>query len=295
MSSYDEAGKKKLQEEVQKTDFPLIFTFIEKHLEENVNKDFLVGCKYTVADFHMLGMYVGIQSQEPGAKLWNECTLIPLLKAYIAKRLKDFENYYKKPCTKPKFYYFDGPGRGEMVRLLLRHAKVDFEDVRIKYTDWGTMKGQFALKQVPVWECCGVQMPQNDAIMHHLSLKHGYLPLDAEKMYKVLFISNTVKDLFEGFVKYFYGGFPEDVKKKKEEEYFTKTVPLIFEILEKRLKENESQMFFVGNQYTMADFYFLGAARWLVINPQTEKSYEKALTSAPLLKAFLKKRLEDFA
>ncbi len=293
MSPFDEATKKKKLEELAKVTLPLSLSQFEKMLEAKCNKDFLVGCKYTLADFYFLGMFGNIKSDPQKAPMWASAG--PLLNAYVEKRMKDFEHYYcKTSCCKPKLYYFDMPARGEMVRLLLRHAKVDFEDIRIKYEDWPAMKDKFPLKQVPVYECCGVQYPQTDAIMHMLSAKHGYLPLDSEKLYRVLFISNTMKDLFGGFCKFEYGGLPAEKAKKAKEDFYATSVPMMFNILEKRLQENDSHDFFVGSQYTMADFYAVGAARWLILNPQTEKDFAKALNACPLLKAYFGKRMPDF-
>eukprot|EP01022_Parablepharisma_sp_SALTPOND_P028554 TRINITY_DN71137_c0_g1_i1.p2 TRINITY_DN71137_c0_g1~~TRINITY_DN71137_c0_g1_i1.p2 ORF type:complete len:410 (-),score=66.78 TRINITY_DN71137_c0_g1_i1:3485-4714(-) len=296
-SPYDEEAKKKLKEDIPKTVFPTFLAYIEKKLEAKTCKEFLVGCKYSVADFYFLGMISMMKLRVEGYKVFEAFPGIPLLKNYVEMRLKDFENYMKAKAPapeKPKLYYFDGAGRGEMIRLLLRHAKVDFEDVRIKFADWPGMKEKFALKQVPVYECCGVQYPETDAIMHMLSLKHGYLPLDPEKMYKAIFVATTMKDLFEGFVRFTYGQLPEDKKKQLGDTYYSGTVPLIFSILEKRLKDNESQEYFVGSQYTMADFYVLGAAKWLIMSPQTEANFAKALDAAPTLKAYLNRRMADF-
>lgn len=293
-SVYGEEEKKKLRVEIVEEKFPVLFPYLEKKLVDKECKDFLIGSKYSIADFYTLGMHAHMKTMTGSTKLWDGMPGIPLLQAYMKKRLADFANYYKQPCEKPKLYYFDGAGRGEMIRLLLRHAKVDFEDVRIKPQDWPAMKDKFSLKQVPVYECCGNQYPQTDAIMHMLSLKHGYMPLEPEKAFKVSFISGTVKDLFEGFVRVFFTKLPEEKKKKMEEEYFAKTVPIIFAILEKRLLENESHEFFVGRQYTMADFFLLGAAKWLIVSADQGKKYEKQLENSPTLKAYIKKRLEDF-
>jgi len=294
-SPYDAEGKKKQQEEIGKTVFPVLLNYLEKKLEAKPCKEFLVGCKYTICDFYFIGLLRAMQFNK-GFKFFQEATNIPLLQKYAQARLKDFEHYAtaKDTPTKPKLYYFAGPGRGEMIRLLLRHAKVDFEDIQIKYPDWPAMKETFALKQVPVYEVNGVQYPESEAIMHMLSLQHGYLPLAPDKLYKVLFITNTIKDFFEGFVRFFYSSLPEAKKKDLSTQYYSNSVPLIFTILEKRLKENESQEYFVGNQYTMADFYAIGAARWLIFNPQNSANYAKVLDEHPILKNYFTKRMADF-
>ena len=55
--------------------------------------------------------------------------------------------------TKPKLIYFDAPvSRGEECRLALHLAGIDFEDVRIKSSDWPTMKEQAPYGGLPILE-----------------------------------------------------------------------------------------------------------------------------------------------
>lgn len=294
-SPYDEETKKKLQSDIPKDVFSIYLNALEEKLQYKSCKEFLVGEQYTIADFYFLSMILMMKFGKTEFKQLSEFTGIPLLMEYFETRCKDFEFYLiPKYIEKPKLYYFDGPWRGEMIRLLLKHAKVDFDDIRIKFQDWPAMKDKFALKQLPVYECEGKQLPETDAIMHMLSVKYGYLPLDSEKLYKVLFIINTFKDLFDAYYRFTYGTMSEEKKKMLHGQYFCNTVPLIFGILEKRLKENECQDYFVGDQYTMADFYALGTAKWLIFNPQTEANYSKFLEACPIFKAYLTKRLADF-
>ena len=46
--------------------------------------------------------------------------------------------------------YFDVNGRGEMIRLLLRHADVNFTDKRISMSDWPALKPQYP-GGLPYW------------------------------------------------------------------------------------------------------------------------------------------------
>ena len=41
---------------------------------------------------------------------------------------------------KPQLLYFGIPGRGEIVRLLYKHAGVEFEDKRISFEEWADYK-----------------------------------------------------------------------------------------------------------------------------------------------------------
>ena len=43
-------------------------------------------------------------------------------------------------APKVKLLYFDGRGRGEMIRIMLSYGGVEFEDKRIKMEEWPQVK-----------------------------------------------------------------------------------------------------------------------------------------------------------
>ena len=55
-----------------------------------------------------------------------------------------------------KLYYFDIYGRAEPLRILLKHAKQEFEDVRFEFGEFKILKEEmgdrFEFGQVPVLE-----------------------------------------------------------------------------------------------------------------------------------------------
>ena len=54
---------------------------------------------------------------------------------------------------KPKLIYFDGQGRAEVSRWLFFLAGVEYEDVRIQYSDWSTLKSSkfFRIRSFAIW------------------------------------------------------------------------------------------------------------------------------------------------
>ena len=294
MSPFSEAEKSVMQEDFLKNDFPFFMNYFESVLKQNKDQTFMFGNRYTVADFFILGSYKQLRLSEKMAKFMDSCTQFPLMKAYLEKRLADLEGTSKVPPTKPKLHYFDMHGRASMIRLLLKHAKVEYDEVRIKQQDWMSYKGKYPLKQVPVLEIDGKELCQTDAIMQFLALRHGYLSLKPEKYYRIIFLANTIKDLFNGFVGIAFSKLPEADKNKKFGEFFTDKAPLMLAAIEKRLKENRSQEFLVGRKYTMADFYMLGAAQWIIVNPMFPGVFDPIMKNYPILKSYIDKRLTDF-
>lgn len=84
------------------------------------------------------------------------------------------------PMTKPKLTYFDAPvSRGEECRLALHLANVEFEDVRIKPTDWPALKPKMPYGAMPVLEMPGkAPLAHSNAILVMIGRKHGLHPSD---------------------------------------------------------------------------------------------------------------------
>lgn len=82
--------------------------------------------------------------------------------------------------TKPKLIYFDAPvSRGEECRLVLHVAGVDFDDVRIKGSDWPAMKGETPYGALPVLELPGrPPLAHSNAILVMIGRQHGLHPSD---------------------------------------------------------------------------------------------------------------------
>ena len=267
---------------------------IEKKLKDNCTQNFVVGNKYTIADFYLLGFYAHIMGNAPWAAAFAAPirAKFPILQAYLDKRLIDFNPYYNK--CKTQFYYFDMPGRGEMIRILLKYLKMPFEDIRIKFPDWPALKssGKFELQQLPTLVCepCGVHMCQTDAIMHRFGARYGLLPLKCpDKLYKVVWWCNTLKDTMDNAARIAFSPLPEEKKKTMRTEFFEKTAPTLFDAMENRLKMNKTQCFLVGRSYTIADFEFVGVYRGFYKSPMFPEFAELS-KKYPILTAYAEKQ-----
>lgn len=293
-SPLDPKAKEEAMKKLLETDGPLCLGAIEKKLKENCTQNFIVGCKYSIADFFLLGLYVSILNLPEWNKAFAERikTKYPALQAYADKRMVDFNPYYKK--CKTKVHYFDMPGRGEMIRIMLKHMKMPFEDIRIKFDEWPKLKGsgKYELQQLPVVECepCGINICQTDAIMHKIGARYGYLPMKCpEKLYKVIWFCNTLKDIMEKCARVAFAPLPEEKKKAMRTDFFTKEAPVFFEAMENHYKMNKSCCFLVGKSYTIADFYMLGVYRGFMNSPMFPE-FKELLGKYPKLLEYIEKK-----
>ncbi|MEO6269529.1 MAG: glutathione S-transferase family protein [Lautropia sp.] len=82
--------------------------------------------------------------------------------------------------SRTRLIYFDFDGsRGEECRIALHLAGIDFEDVRIKNSDWATMKADMPFGAMPVLEFPGkVPLAHSNAILVYIGRQHRLHPAD---------------------------------------------------------------------------------------------------------------------
>lgn len=83
--------------------------------------------------------------------------------------------------SKPRLIYFDFAGsRGEECRIALHLAGVDFEDVRVKSSDWPALKADMPFGAMPVLELPGKPaLAHSNAILVFIGRQHALHPTDA--------------------------------------------------------------------------------------------------------------------
>jgi glutathione S-transferase len=290
-SKYDEAAKKQLAADLEAKDLPLILGVLEKCLADKPEKDYLIGEELCVADFYVMGLWTQFQTVPPAKSIIDKYQGCPLLKAYIQKRMSSIQ---PQPPPNLKLYDLGTTYKGDVMRLLFQQAKIPFEDIKIKQEEWPSQKNNFPQKQLPVLEVRGHKKVQTNAIMHALGIKFEYLPMCPCKYSKTMELMGIIDDLASGFGVVMNPNLGEETKKKMVEELEMVKVPTLMGALEKRLKENKCQEFFIGRKYTLADFYMISACRQIQ-KGRGDKAFQGYMKLFPALKLYAEKRMIDFS
>ena len=192
-----------------------------------------------------------------------------------------------------KLHYFEFYGRAEPIRLLLSHAGVQFDDVRHKMEDWPELKQkseQFELGQLPVLEKDGKNYCQAMAILRYLGASHGYLPEDAEQLYRVDRLMDLLFD-FSLEIKLQTAKTPEE-QKTLFADISENHAPKHFGHWEKELKSNSSQEFMVGDKASIVDFAYLALYGSFINHGIGKDMLLEVLNDFPTLKEYFNKRWE---
>lgn len=159
-----------------------------------------------------------------------------------------------------KLHYFEGNGRAVNIRAILDFANATWEDNKISFADWPTLKnsGKFEFGQLPVLEVDGKQKTQTIAIEVLLARKFGLLGSNEEDEYQILNILSTRED----YSKHLYGLLMPNEEQKSKRDEIIKTLresvfPTILGSFEKRYIENGKGKYFLGDKFSLADIFLV--------------------------------------
>ena len=193
-----------------------------------------------------------------------------------------------------KLHYIDLYGKGESIRMLLAHAKVEYEDVRFPKSDIARMNeaGELEFGQVPVLDLPeGERLVQSMSILRYLGKLNGYYPEDSKQAYMV---DSTLDSLEDVFAKFYasLGAATEEAQAKIWDQNYSCVFPEWARAMEKRLKENESSSYIVGDKMTAADFHMASLAYAYIFNdqnPHAPRLMEIVEAEAPTLKGYFER------
>ncbi len=162
--------------------------------------------------------------------------------------------------TRPKLTYFDAPAsRGEECRLALHLSGVDFEDVRLKPTDWATHKPTTPYHALPTFELPGHPvLAQTNAILVLIGRKWGLHPKDDLEAARHEMVMHHVEDLRTEIGRTLRMN--DDDKKRTRQAIAETTLPTWAANLEKQLGAGP---FFAGDKVHVVDLKLFMMTRWL--------------------------------
>jgi glutathione S-transferase len=158
-----------------------------------------------------------------------------------------------------KLYYFPAGGRAGFIRLMLNHADIPFEDVRIPGEDvdkeMDAHPNRFPMRTLPTLELEDGKtvLSQSNAIAYYVARRANLLPTNATALTLTDEIIFQNVDLLEGLVKTM-GKKDEELKKAREEWIANVATPSFarYEAIYESLSKEGP--FLIGKQVTLADF-----------------------------------------
>jgi len=192
-----------------------------------------------------------------------------------------------------KLTYFNLRARGEITRLLLAHAGVEYEDERIS-PPWENSENWMALKPhtpwgtLPILEYDGVRIGQSVAIARFLANKFGLAGKSNLEKAQADEIVDVIQDLINAWGKVYFSKDELGLKKFSEV-----TVPTALDRLEKVLQTRGGK-YMVGGALTWADIMVFNFVQDLYGKENCRQEGIKTLCDTvgalPNIKAWVEKR-----
>jgi glutathione S-transferase len=193
---------------------------------------------------------------------------------------------------KPTLLYFPARGRGEVIRLILAEAGVEYDEHHVgkgtppangRPTDLAELKkaGVLPFGAVPAWEEPeGFRLAQSAAIANHLARRHGLrgeTPLEAARCDELL---GAVEDV-RGELRKLAVAAPEQ-RAAVRADLLTTVLPRWLGDLERYARPSlEATGFAVGRAITVADLTL-----WYLLEMIRDNGFSAALEGCPALRAF---------
>ncbi|XP_071800931.1 S-crystallin SL11-like [Asterias amurensis] len=177
--------------------------------------------------------------------------------------------------TTYKLQYFDGRGRGEVIRMLLSLGGKKFEDVRYSMAQWGDVKKDLPLAQLPILYVDGKPLCDSSAISSYLAREFGYYGSNNWEAALIDQVVGVIIDLWTPLVMTIF--LPDEAAQlAKQKEIFDGKAHGFLKFLEDALcKNKEGDGFFVGDKISLADLNFHTSWETLQNLKYTEKNLDK--------------------
>ena len=154
-----------------------------------------------------------------------------------------------------KLTYFDVRGRAESIRMMLEDAQMSYTEKRIQVEEWPTLKPTFPMHQVPIYEegegSDAVYLFHSAVIRRYLAKKLNYYGKDSSQGWQCEMVAESVLDAQNSIGTLMWN--PKFTELRSS--YEKNTLPPLLEKLQiHKARNKDSDLFWVGNDITYADF-----------------------------------------
>jgi len=202
--------------------------------------------------------------------------------------------------------YFGIPGRGEMIRLALTVAGVEFTDNTFGFQEWAVIKpdaARFPLGQCPTLQIDDKVLCQSLAILRYLGNEYGLNANDNMGKYQVDMILDTIMDCAgtAAVVLLGFGGFDTLEKKQARAHEVLVERKQSFDYVHSEFgKNNGGAGFLVGDKLTIADLamtvvleMYCQVKRSFLDDYPLFKALQQRIRNVPSVKAFYEPRKDQ--
>jgi len=151
-----------------------------------------------------------------------------------------------------KLTYFGVRARAEPMRMCFAAAGIKFEDVRVDFKDWPTVKETTPFGQLPMLEYKGKKYGESAAVASFVARQCGMAGKTSEDGMRVDEVFCLTSSLLEAMAKYSFAK-DDAVKSEVLKTLTTETFPKYMGFFEKMITENGGKGYIVGSALTLAD------------------------------------------
>ena len=193
-------------------------------------------------------------------------------------------------------FYFDFRGRGFIIRVLLDIAHVDYNDHRVTFEEWSSMKTTCTFGQLPVWKDSDVgTLSQSHSIHRYLANKYNLNGKNAIETARIDEIYEEGNDIFNAIIQVL---FAKDQFEEKKPNLITNIIPKHIAFLTNILKKNNGGLgWFVGDSLSLADIQVFHIVNNLVrpwgpeLISDELKAFLKRFRDVPEVSKYLKEKM----
>lgn len=218
---------------------------------------FVTGRRLSFADIHVANLYQLLMSRDMHVVIEDLEIKVPnAVKVYkIVRHHPAIAKWHYRTATKPRLVYFDLPGRAESIRHIFRFGNIDFEDVKVAFSDWDKFKDVSPTKQVPYLELDNEIYAETTAILKYAAERANLIPPTYKgRMTAEMIVSRWNNVLRETSAIYSQPEGPERDAIKAD--VVANRLPAVLAQLDILVGKSQSVEGFISdNQLTYVDFY----------------------------------------